>query len=101
MHAGVHLPGQGLYSARGHNHGLGCQAHWAMRKAHTTSGSATAAEQVTFRQGTAADVKGIQKMVLAERSVLQGLIRAISVKECRSWQIVCLLMQHEPPRSAA
>lgn len=71
MHLGVNLPvvvhGQGLQSTRGNNNGLSCKARWAKRQAQATSGQAMAAKQVTFRQGTAADVKGIQKMVLAER----------------------------------
>ena len=70
MHAGVNLlevHRQGLYFTRGSrvNIGLRCQASWAKRQA--TSGLATAAKQVTFREGAVADVKGIQKMVLAER----------------------------------
>ena len=71
MHAGVNLPlvvhKQGLHPARGNKHSLRCQVRRAKRQAQATSGLATAAEQVTFRKGTAADVKGIQKMVLAER----------------------------------
>ena len=58
------------HSSKSNNTGLRCgltsQARWAKRQAQA-SGLATAAKQVTFRQGAAADVKGIQKMVLAER----------------------------------
>ena len=64
MHVQVH--GQRLHSTRCNNIGLR-RLSWAKRQAQATSGLVTAAEQVTFRQGAAADVKGIQKMVLSER----------------------------------